>query len=102
MAGCRRTGRTKLQALLVAYPGVDLWVECHLGFALFTLLLSFQGLYRLPCAHRPANWMPGSTYTALSAELGPSNVYLLYGIFAVLLVMSFLWPLYRKKIFLKL
>ena len=73
-----------------------------LAFALYTLLLSFQSVYRLPGAHHPANWMPGSTYTALCAKFGPSNVSLLYGLLAVLLVMSFLWPLYRKKIFLKL
>ena len=73
-----------------------------LGFALYSLLLSFHGLYRLHGAHQPANWLPGSIYTALSAAIGACNVSLLYGLLAVLLVMSLLWPLHRKEIFLKL
>lgn len=73
-----------------------------LGFALYVLVLGFHGLCPLPGAHQPANWMPGSAYTALSASVGAYNASLLYGLLAVLLVMGLLWPLYRKKIFLKL
>jgi predicted acyltransferase len=73
-----------------------------LGFILYTLLLVLHGLYRLPGAHAPAYWISGSAYARLSELINPYNVSLLYGLGAVALVMGLLWPLYAKRIFLKL
>ena len=73
-----------------------------LGFILYTLLLTVHTMFRLPGAHTPAYWLPGTLYTRLSASIGPYNVSLLYGLLAVALVLFLLYPLYRKKVFLKL
>lgn len=73
-----------------------------LGFALYTILLVLHGLYRIPGAHAPAYWIPGTTYARLCEWIDPYNVSLLYGVAAVALVMGFLWPLYTRKLFLKL
>ena len=73
-----------------------------LGFALYSILLAVHGIFRLPGAHAPANWLPLSTYTTLCDWVGPYNVSLLYGLLAVGFVMALLWPFYTRKVFLKL
>ena len=95
--GLRASGGRRLLTPALVYGS-----NAILGFVVYSLLLSVHGLYRLPGAHRPANWLPGAAYTSLSEWINPYNVSLLYGLAAVGLVMSFLWPLYSKRIFLRL
>ena len=73
-----------------------------LGFAIYTVVLGLQGLYRLPGSHGPANWLPGMAYARLCEWIDPFNTSLLYGLLAVCVVMGLLWPFYQRKIFLKL
>jgi predicted acyltransferase len=73
-----------------------------LGFVIYTVLLVLQGMFRLPGAHSPANWLPAATYAKLCAWIDPYNVSLLYGLAAVGVVVVLLWPFYRRKIFVKL
>ena len=96
------TGAEKLRGKWWLTPALVYGSNAILGFVLYTILLGLHGLFRLPGAHAPANWLPGSTYTKLCGWIDPYNVSLLYGLLAVGLVMALLWPLYRKKIFLKL
>lgn len=73
-----------------------------LGFVLYSLLLVISKLTRIPGSHSPAYWLPGAAYRALCAWIDPYNVSLLYGLLAVGLVLALLWPLYQRKIFLKI
>jgi len=73
-----------------------------LGFAIYTILLGLQGLYRLPGAHGPAYWLPAAAYARLCEWINPYNTSLLYGLIAVGVVMGLLLPFYQRKIFLKL
>jgi predicted acyltransferase len=73
-----------------------------LGFVIYSLVLALHLLYRMPSAHAPAYWLSGTTYAKLCQWIDPYNVSLLYGLAAVGLVMGLLWPLYKRKIFLKL
>jgi predicted acyltransferase len=73
-----------------------------LGFAIYTVLLGLQGIYRIPGAHSPANWLPGPLYAQLCQAINPYNASLLYAVCMTALVCALLWPLYRKRIFLRL
>lgn len=73
-----------------------------LGFILYSLLLVIHGLFKLPGAHEPANWLPPSAYARLCSVIGPDNVSLLYGLAAVGIVLVALWPFHRRKLFWKL
>ena len=73
-----------------------------LGFVIYTVLLVLHGLYRVPGAHAPADWLSGAMYTRLCEWINPYNASLLYGLVAVGCVMGLLWPFYQKRIFLKL
>jgi predicted acyltransferase len=73
-----------------------------LGFAIYTVLLGLQGLYRVPGAHSPANWMPGPLYVSLCQAINPYNASLVYALFMTALVCALLSPLYAKRIFLRL
>lgn len=73
-----------------------------LGFAIYTVLLGLQGLYRIPGAHSPANWMPGPLYASLCQAINPYNASLLYALCMTCAVCALLWPLYSKRIFLRL
>jgi predicted acyltransferase len=73
-----------------------------LGFAIYTVLLGLQGLYRIPGAHGPANWMPGPVYAELCRAINPYNASLVYALVMTAVVCVLLWPLYLKRIFLRL
>ncbi len=73
-----------------------------LGYVIYVLLLVLQGVFRLPGAHPPANWLPGRAYAALCRWINPYNTSLLYGLVAVAVVLGLLWIPYRRNIFLKL
>ena len=83
-------------------PAVVYGSNAILGFVLYTILLVLHGLYRVPGSHAPAYWISSATYSRLCGWVDPYNASLLYGLAAVVLVMAFLWPLYTRKIFLKL
>ena len=83
-------------------PALVYGTNAILGFIIYTVLLVLQGLYRVPGAHAPAYWLSATAYTKLCEWINPYNLSLLYGLAAVGLVMGLLWPLYQKKIFLKL
>lgn len=73
-----------------------------LGFSLYTILLGLHGRYYLPSSHGPANWLPGAAYAWLSRTIDPYNASLLYGVTMTGVVCALLWPLYRRRIFLRL
>lgn len=73
-----------------------------LGYVVYVLMLVFQGVFRLPGAHSPANWLPGRAYAALCRWINPYNTSLLYSLVAVAVVLGLLWIPYRRNIFLKL
>ncbi|MBB5060663.1 putative acyltransferase [Granulicella aggregans] len=95
-------GKKKVQVMWWQTPALVYGSNAILGFVIYTLLLGFHGLYRLPGAHAPAYWLPGATYAKLCQWIDPYNVSLLYGLVAVGVVMGLLWPFYQRKIFLKL
>ena len=95
------TGRNQRQAWWLQ-PALVYGSNAILGFVLYSLLLVVPKLTRIPGSHSPAYWLPGVAYRALCAWINPYNVSLLYGLLAVGVVLAFLWPLYQRKIFLKL
>ncbi len=95
-------GAGKVRARWWLTPALIYGSNPILGFVLYTLVLDLQGMYRLPGAHGPANWLPGPVYAQLCAWINPYNVSLLYGLLAVAVVMGLLLPFHHKKIFLKL
>jgi predicted acyltransferase len=86
----------------VLTPALIYGSNAILGFAVYSILLSVHGLFPLPGAHRPANWLPAPVYAWLCQTINAYNTSLLYGVWMVLLVCALLWPLYQKRIFLKL
>lgn len=97
-----RGDRGQRPAPLWLTPALVYGSNAILGFALYTILLALHARYPLADAHVPAYWLPGAAYAALGGWIGPYNASLLYGLLAVAIVLALLWPLYRKKIFLKL
>jgi predicted acyltransferase len=73
-----------------------------LGFSIYTVILGLQGLYRIPGAHSPGNWMPGPVYASLSQAINPYNASLVYALLMTCLICALLWPLYWRRIFLRL
>ncbi len=96
------TGMERVRADWWIKPTLVYGSNAILGFVIYTLLLVVHAQFRLPGAHSPAYWLPATAYAKLCAWIDPYNVSLLYGLIAVAVVMALLWPLYQRKIFLKL
>ena len=72
------------------------------GFALANMLTPIFGLVQFHVAGGKILTIPGVVFQEFSQFLNPWNASLAYAVFFVLLNMAILWPLYRRRIFIRL
>jgi predicted acyltransferase len=93
--GIRRWGGGLTPALVFGSNAI-------LAFALANMLNPIFGLIRFHGADGKAAAIPGLAFEAFSRFLNPWNASLAYAALFVLLNMALLWPLYYRRIFLRL
>jgi predicted acyltransferase len=83
-------------------PALVFGSNAILAFALANMLNPIAGLIRFHDAGGKVVAVPGLVFEAFSRFLNPWNASLAYAVLFVLFNMALLWPLYRRRIFLRL
>ena len=94
-AGTRRLGRSVLT------PALIYGSNAVLGFALANIVSPIFGVIRIGGKDGKPATIPELGFEWFSRFLGPWNASLAYAIVFVLLIMGMLWPLYRRRIFVR-